>query len=41
VREVEEVAEERQGEAIVAEEGQEREEEGSEEEKEGRRVMCP
>jgi len=37
VREVEE----RQGEEIVAEEGQEREEEGSEEEKEGRRVMCP
>jgi len=36
VREVEEVVEERQGEAIVAEEGQEREEE-----KEGRRVMCP
>ena len=40
MREVEEVVEERQGEAIVAEEGQEREEEGSEE-KEGRRVICP
>jgi len=37
VREVEE----RQGEEVVMEEGQEREEEGSEEEKEGRRVMCP
>jgi len=37
VREVEE----RQGEEVVMEEGQEREEEGSEEEKEGRRVICP